>query len=736
MSNLYKYKIGKNWFSFDKLLLEPQDVELFDRANWADKLKIIDIYKNLKPAENTDVVILSKKKEKDQNDKLKKEYKEKKEKLFLEKIKLNEMKKKTNDVKEIKTIDDEITKIDKKIKELEIEYADVVKIGSNNRLTVETVENLNLKNIKQVKEDLEELKKIEEEQIKKIIASLTAETENKIDASTFEQIVNAINELSNGQKDEAKKIMNEIKDVKDTQIEQQIKYLQKIIEKEDQIEKDAKDILTNITDIKNNLPIIINKLGNILSEDLKEILNKLSDDTDLDMLQEILNQVETIDTTTKEEQEGIEELKEVLTIYKKLSLATFGKQIFGEDFNPDSLDNKNVLALANIYNYYKTENIFIDQLIGLIPPGSIPENIIYLSDLLDLKFKFIQNPDVVLPINAEEMQQQTRGIKIGATKNLTNPNKNLTNYFNEIYKKIIFPNELVDEKEFIPDDTKKLINIQNYNAIKFYIGKKEDKDALPQKIILYYDPTTEITELAKLIFDIKEGGFLGIKNKNKDKKIFDELNKKISILSNEIINLKEDVKILKSKQNEPVKTKIEEDRPITKPVEEKPKPITNNKNDLFNEIKNFDKPTLRKTTPTEKSNNEDVSDLLKLMNKRRKDIEYSPDNTEDEEWANGLNEDYTDDFTTDEEPTPTPITITEPKRIERRLAGILPELKKDLEKQGLLLRKSKDGKVFYLAIYDKVEQKGKGIEEATKIKNNVNDKTKYTDLRDLYEYLY
>lgn len=201
-------------------------------------------------------------------------------------------------------------------------------------------------------------------------------------------------------------------------------------------------------------------------------------------------------------------------------------------------------------------------------------------------------------------------------------------------------------------------------------------------------------------------------------------------MSNEIINIKEDVKILKSKQNTPT--------PTQKPVEEKPtaKPITNGKNDLFNDIKNFNKPTLRKTTtPTEKSNNEDVSELLKLMNQRRKDIEYSPENTEDEEWGDGLKVDLTDDFTddlTDEEP----ITIPEPKRIERRLAGILPELKKDLEKQGLLLRKSKDGKVFYLAIYDKGEQKGKGIEEATKIKNNVNDKTKYTDLRDLYEYLY
>lgn len=190
---IYKYKVGKKWFTFDKSLLQPEDLQIFDKADWTDKLKIITIYKDLKENEDDTVNVLSFKKENANKDKRRIEYANKKEKL------MNNIKE-LNKKEQTKQTTDEIEKLQKELKDLEIEYADVVNINTANTLNVSNVNTLNLNNIEKIKTSIKETEKKFEE-VKNL---LSAEDINKI-KQIFENL------KSSNDVEEFKKVISELK---------------------------------------------------------------------------------------------------------------------------------------------------------------------------------------------------------------------------------------------------------------------------------------------------------------------------------------------------------------------------------------------------------------------------------------------------------------------------------------------------------------------------------------------
>lgn len=139
MNDVYRYRIGSKWYSFDKNLLDPQDVQLFERATWQDKLNIIKIYKDLKSVEDSTSAILSTKKEDPNKDKRRAEYNEKRKKIN---DKITEANKKNDETATAEALEE--------LKNLEIEYADIVKISKANTVNMYKVNNLKIKNIEKL----------------------------------------------------------------------------------------------------------------------------------------------------------------------------------------------------------------------------------------------------------------------------------------------------------------------------------------------------------------------------------------------------------------------------------------------------------------------------------------------------------------------------------------------------------------------------------------------------------
>lgn len=252
---IYKYKVGRKWFSFDKSLLQPEDLQIFDKADWTDKLKIITIYKDLKENEDDTINVLSFKKENANKDKRKLEYTNKKEKLM-------------NNIKELnakeqtkKTID-EIEKLQKELKDLEIEYADIVDINTANTLNVANVNTLNLNNIEKIKTSIQET----EQKFNDVKNLLSAEDINKFKL-LFENLKSdwSRDAVASSNIEEIKTI---IKDIKPSELPEELKedienikqQIEKLI---DTSNKHYKNLLNGIT--TKNLNVLLE-----MTKDLKE----------------------------------------------------------------------------------------------------------------------------------------------------------------------------------------------------------------------------------------------------------------------------------------------------------------------------------------------------------------------------------------------------------------------------------------------------------------------------------
>ena len=196
MSDIYKYRVGSKWYSFDKSILEPEDLRVFNLADWKDKLKIITIYQELKPSDNDDVVILKTKTEKATKDKRASEYRAKRQKLEQELTKAN----KTNDEQGIA----EQQRLVKELQQLDVEYADIVNIQSAETVNIAKANQVILKDvnelIKQTDKTLSELKtSLTSEDFKQLNKNfaeiLTAQTKTQLE-ETIGAITNELEELS------------------------------------------------------------------------------------------------------------------------------------------------------------------------------------------------------------------------------------------------------------------------------------------------------------------------------------------------------------------------------------------------------------------------------------------------------------------------------------------------------------------------------------------------------------
>lgn len=151
----------------------------------------------------------------------------------------------------------------------------------------------------------------------------------------------------------------------------------------------------------------------------------------------------------------------------------------------------------------------------------------------------------------------------------------------------------------------------------------------------------------------------------------------------------------------------------------KPKHTLNFLNDITN------KHNLKHIEPVQKEYYEDdslESKLKNVLDKRRSDIspddEFTESDDESEDWGEGLKE-----------------IMTKADR-PMFVAGLLGELKKDLEDYGIALNLSKDGQSYYLNVFnrDKKNKYGKGIIEAKEIRDKTDEPAQitYTKLKKIY----
>lgn len=147
----------------------------------------------------------------------------------------------------------------------------------------------------------------------------------------------------------------------------------------------------------------------------------------------------------------------------------------------------------------------------------------------------------------------------------------------------------------------------------------------------------------------------------------------------------------------------------------KPKHTLNFLNDITN------KHNLKHIEPVQKEYYEDdslESKLKNVLDKRRSDIspdEFTESDDESEDWGEGLKE-----------------IMTKADR-PMFVAGLLGELKKDLEDYGIALNLSKDGQSYYLNVFDK-NKYGKGVIEAKEIRDKTDEPAQitYTKLKEIY----
>lgn len=619
MSNLYKYRVNKKWYTFDKSILDPQDVMIFDKADWSDKLKIIKIYEDLHSVEGDDVQILSTKKIDDKKDKRRREYERKKEAINKKITEANE----TNNI-------DLSEKAIKELEALKVEYADIVEVNSANTVNIAKAQDVNIKNINKLVLDAQT-------QLKDIKQNLTN--------ADFENIRNSLNEIINSKSSE------EIKEI-------------------------IEGLKTEVKDLQENS--LKPEMLKMFNEKIDDINEKLND----------INRNEFYDTIINKKLTR-KEIGDNMPLIKRYALIT------------DELD-KSGLTLGD-FNFVKDYPLSFDFVKQFTDPLKALK---YLSNYMKI-FYYIQ-------LNAGNNDYLTLE-KVKEAKDLK------TNVANDFDEHLIYPynnngvigyNENILRSNFndvgFEGDTKKLLYLRRTTAsganpqIRIYVEYLEvtGDNYYDQIVNIYNNKQTSEAEKPGAI----EGGFLGLKTNKQAKKDFENLQNQINEIRGAIKELTEQVRDLKT-------LKIVN--------HEKAIPVRNLFNDIQKgvELRKVEpvKPVrIQAVKPVETNASDQNSLLIDALNKRRQDIE--PDEYEEDNgdvWADGL-------------------------EVETCGGGLLSELKKDLEKYGLMLKVSpKIPGAYFVNVFDKRKPlKGKGIEEAKQITEEAKNNGSYQSIKELYEDLY
>lgn len=631
MSNLYKYRLNKKWYTFDKDILDPQDVMIFDKANWSDKLKIIKIYEDLHSVEGDDVQILSTKKIDDKKDKRRREYERKKEEINRKITEANE----TNNIEAAE-------KAIKELETLKVEYADVIEVNSANTVNIAKAQDVNIKNINKLVLDAQT-------QLKDIKQNLTN--------ADFENIRNSLNEIINSKSSE------EIKEI-------------------------IEGLKTEVKDIQENS--LKPEMLKMFNEKIDDINEKLND----------INRNEFYDTIINKKLTR-KEIGDNMPLIKRYALIT------------DEID-KSGLSLSD-FNFVKDYPLSFEFVKQFTDPLKALK---YLSNYMKIFYNIQLNAGNNNYLTLEKVKE-LKDLLIGNIKNkfdehLIYPNNVDDNWLNTNVMRNIF-NDVGFE-----GDTIKLIYLRRTTdsgqnpQIKFYT------EYLEVTGVNHYDQIANIYNNKQVSETNKpgaiEGGFLGLKTNKQAKKDFENLQNQINDLSKQVKELTEQVKDLKTLKvvnhpaSLPVRNLFDD---IHKGVElKKVEPVKPVSASAANPYGFESSKNSKAVKPVENEND----NLINVLNKRRQDIE--PDEYEEDNgdvWADGL----------------------ELETLEGCGGGLLSELKKDLEKYGLMLKVSpKIPGAYFVNVFEKRSKKGKGIEEAKQITEEAKNNGSYQSIKELYEDLY
>ncbi len=635
-ADLYKYRVGKKWFTFDKNILEPEDLRVFNLANWSDKLKIITIYNDLKPIENDDVVILKTKTEKANKDKRAQEYREKKQRLNQQLTAANE----TNN-------EAEQQKILKQLQQLDIDYADVV--------SIQTAETVNIARANQViLNDVNELVKQTSETLDQLKTSLTTED--------FKQLNNLVKKLL------------------DTSNKQQL---------EDTITQ-IKNTLTNLNDA--SLIPAVNKGVKIMTDTMEQLKDTIDDIKESETVNKLL-ELGLLNDIDEEKQPYLKTLSMILSKIEKLNISEDDLSILSR--YPQAID-----YLKKQKNPFKV----INPLCYLIN---------FYVEWLGLKK---DNDITAIGFDKYKTERATKG---KFKYNITEPGE-FENFVDTL--KISDGNDKLNLfYKYGGKDIKQFVGTYNFNKTTSKQGTYEIvKTIVDNKKVAEVDKTAAV-----------EGeGFLGLKTNRAAKQDYKNLMDIITNVKKQVEEMAEEITTLKGLINPAAAQKLREvkQQPINQqPTFKEVNPIqqaVQHSPTFKPESRSFltditEKPRLKHIEPVERT--PEITDLERLMNKRRQDIEpdsYSED--DDEEWADGLKVKNCD-------------AVARPEG--SRVGGILGELQRDLNKYGLVLSLSPDKNAYFINVFNR-KNRGSGVEEATKLVNAVDENTEYKDLKKLYESLY
>lgn len=625
MSDIYKYRVGKKWYSFDKSILEPEDLRVFNLADWKDKLKIITIYQELKPSDNDDVVILKSKTEKPNKDKRAAEYRAKKQKLESELTEQNK-----NNTPEGKANRERLIK---ELQQLDIEYADVVNIQNAETVNIAKANQVILK-------DVNELIRETNDKLKELKPSLTS-----VDFEIINGLIENLLEANNNTT------------LNDT-----------------------------ITAIKNALEDITKNSLNATVKDGVDTMSLL-----IDELKETLNEVPDNDTFNKVIETGV-----------------FGK------FNKNTVSKMKkyaiVLTLINKHNITDDDLKLLSEYPLLVPTlnrlfGNLKLNHVHqmceMIRFYNLWYKnFVDDNITIITIGASDNITSGWSYLSG---NLKDEGKfeekfNSFNFDSNKLKKWYLYTSTTDaesrnpkhtrQQEFTLNDGK---NPDGYKIIKTIVDNEQIEE----------EDKTGAVESNKVV---EGNGFLGLKTNKAAKKEYEQLMDEITKLKQQVDQMSNEIRELKTKS----------DKSDVKPEKKENTQIPLSEPTISNDVKTVRPKFLTDITQgnTELKHVEpqrkapELTDLEKLLNRRRQDIEPDLTDSEDsEDWGAGV-------------------------------GGLLGELQRDLNKYGLVLSLSPDKNAYFINVFNRKQKRANGVAEASKLVNSVNQDTEYKDLKKLYEQLY
>lgn len=215
-NHIYRYKANNRWHEFDKSILSPADLVLFDKANWADKLKIITVYNELQPATKVNTVQLKTKKEDARKDIRRSNYDKRKQAIntLIDKaaLKLDTM---AEDDENRQIEEDKIKGYMKQLDNLAVEYADVVDIKSVNDMNITNAQNIRISNAANVVTEMQDKINSVEKSINKLSNALTPDDIANIKES-IDEILRRRHADSEDDRDELKDLKEAIDELKQT----------------------------------------------------------------------------------------------------------------------------------------------------------------------------------------------------------------------------------------------------------------------------------------------------------------------------------------------------------------------------------------------------------------------------------------------------------------------------------------------------------------------------------------